>query len=358
MKKRILLTGLSSAAAISFYNSIPFNYYEFFLGDSDNSAPGLFLVSASHRVKLRHGGDDDFVDDLLNICSELKIDVVVPTNLTELLPIAESLPRFNEIGVKVLCENAETLRICNDKALLMEKCGNATFVPRSAIFNADFNENNWEFPVFLKPRVGSDFEGFGKINSAADLALKPLNPNLIVQEFITGAELSVDVLANENGKIIAAVSRGRLRNNSDIIATAQVFRYERLERYAAEVAEKIGVKYKAKIHFKISESGDPMLVSVKPYFNANVGFAVKSGVNIPLLTLRMILGSSLGDRPLSWKEADITRVKTGHSCEFFETFSDSERKKQEENSQPASQSGNYQATQSSLMYMDFSAMLN
>lgn len=318
MKKRVLLTGISGAAAVSFYKSIPRDKYEFFVAASETNAGGFSLVPESNRIILPCGSDEKFVENLLKTCVDNKIDVVIPTVDSELLPIAKSLVKFDEIGVKVLCESFETLQICKDKSQLIQKCGKPVFVPRSAIFDSTFNENDWTYPVFVKHRTSDDLNGFGKIDFSFELSSKPRNSNLLIQEYLPGVEFSVDVIANEDGEIVAAVPRERFKNNLEITATTRTLRNERLEIYAKVVARKIGLKYVANIQFKLDETGEPMVLGVKPHFLGNNGLTVKSGINMPLLSLQSILGEKTIDSNLQWNELEITRHRHDYFYEFQE----------------------------------------
>jgi carbamoyl-phosphate synthase large subunit len=318
MKKNILVTGAGGPAAISFFNAIPQDEYNFLMGDIDPFAAGIYLVPRENRVILKRGGDIDFVEHLLEICLLKNIDVLVPTVDCELLPVAEAGERFAEIGVKILSESAETLEICLDKNKLMERCADAVFVPRSAILDAKFDDSDWQYPLFAKPRSGSGSRGIVKIEHEHELEKLPHNSSLLVQEFLGGAEYSVDVLANETGEIIAAVPRERMKVDSGIAVTSRTLHNERLEVYAKAVARTIGVKYVANIQFKLNTDGEPRLLEVNPRFPGTMPLTVECGVNMPYLSLKSLLGESLGSEEIVWRETAMVRTWQEHYLAYNE----------------------------------------
>ena len=318
MKTNILVTGAGGAAAIAFFNAIPRGEYNFFMGDMDPFAAGLYLVPRAQRVILLRGDDYDFVEGLLEICVAKQIGLLVPTVDCELLPIAASLERFAAIGVRVLSETAETLQICLDKNALMEKCGDAAFVPRSAVLDRHFDAADWDFPLFLKPRSGSGSRGIVKVDAPRELSAQPRNSSLLAQEYLPGAEYSVDVLANGRGGILAAVPRERLKVDSGIAVASRVARNERLELYAKAIARKLNLKYVANVQFKLNAAGEPKLLEVNPRFPGTMPLTVKCGVNMPWLALQSALGKDIGAREIAWQELGMVRTWQEHFVESGE----------------------------------------
>jgi len=61
---------------------------DFFAGDIDPYAPGLYMVDRERRLILPRGDDPRFAQSLLELCREHEIDVLVPTVDSELIPLA------------------------------------------------------------------------------------------------------------------------------------------------------------------------------------------------------------------------------------------------------------------------------
>ena len=58
---------------------------------------------------------EQVIDNLLEICDEDHIDLVIPTIDTDLLVLSENKERFDAVDTKVLISAPEMVRICRDK---------------------------------------------------------------------------------------------------------------------------------------------------------------------------------------------------------------------------------------------------
>ncbi len=56
-----------------------------------------------------------YIDDLLTVCIEDKIDLVIPTIDTDLLVLSENKEKFETLGTKVMISAPDMIRICRDK---------------------------------------------------------------------------------------------------------------------------------------------------------------------------------------------------------------------------------------------------
>lgn len=59
--------------------------------------------------------DADYVFQLMRICEEDKIDLLIPTIDTDLLVLSQNAPKFDKIETKVLISKPDKIAICRDK---------------------------------------------------------------------------------------------------------------------------------------------------------------------------------------------------------------------------------------------------
>ena len=59
--------------------------------------------------------DPHYIDNLLEICNEDRIDLIIPTIDTDLLVLSENKGRFAGIGTRVMISSPDMIRICRDK---------------------------------------------------------------------------------------------------------------------------------------------------------------------------------------------------------------------------------------------------
>lgn len=312
---RILLTGAGGAAAVSFIKAVRGEPCVIHAGDMDPNAAGLYLVPAAQRHRLLAGADPRFVPHVLELCQRHAITVLVPTVDSELLGVAQAEAAFATLGVRVMVASAETLSMCLDKLTLLRACADIVPVGRFAPLDAAFSLDGWDLPVMVKPRSGSGSRGIEIIRSASQLDGLARDGSLLVQEFLPGEEYSVDVLAAGDGRVVAAVPRARMKVDSGIAVCARTLHDPELEDLASRVATRIGLRYTANIQFRRDARGRPVLLEVNARFPGTMPLTVESGVNMPVLSLRDVLGVPPPVGPLPFRDLAVVRY---WAEEFFD----------------------------------------
>ena len=231
----------------------------------------------------------------------------IPTVDSELLAVASAEEAFASAGVRLLVASPRTLTICLDKLALLRTCADTVPVGRYAALDSAFTPEHWDFPLIVKPRSGSGSRGIEIVRSSGQLVGHPRDGRMLVQEFLPGEEYSVDVLAGRDGRIVATVPRLRLKVDSGIAVTARTLHDPELEDFARRVATRIGLCYTANIQFRRDAHGTPVLLEVNARFPGTMPLTVHSGVNMPLLSLRHVLGDPLPPGPLPFGDVAVVR---------------------------------------------------
>jgi carbamoyl-phosphate synthase large subunit len=299
----MLITGAGGAAAISVHKALKHLPYRFFMADMDVHAAGLYLVEASQRLILPRGDNPDFVTALLKLVQEHQISVLIPTVEAEMIALAPHQDLFKYLGIKLMMPQSMPLEICLDKWKLMQAATGVVPVTQSKIYDEQTNLFALQFPMIAKPRRGAGSTGIFKINALSDLATIPQDGTYMLQKYLPGKEYSVDVLADENGKVYAAVPRERLKVDSGIAVAAKTVSHELLEGLAADLVEHLKLGYVVNVQFKCNANGIPCLLEINPRFPGTMPLTVASGVNMPLLALKMMFGY----------------LPTPQECQFTET---------------------------------------
>jgi carbamoyl-phosphate synthase large subunit len=298
---RVLVTGAGGPAAIAAMRSLGADpAVELVAADMDPWAAGLYLVPPASRTLVPAGAAPDFTDVLLARCRELGVHVVLPTVDAELRPLAGARARFLAHGVDLLLAPAAALDVILDKLALAKHCAGIVRVPRTEPLGAGTDPSSWTYPVVVKPRSGSGSRGFMTVATAAELAALDHAPGLLVQEYLPGAEFSIDVLAGADGQVIASVPRLRARVDSGVSVGGRTVHDAELESFGRVVAEATGITFVANVQAKRDANGRPALLEVNPRMPGTLGLTIASGVDMPRLALAALLGqpvpASLGFR--------------------------------------------------------------
>ncbi len=303
----MLVTGVGGPSGVGVMRAVMGPGVRIVAGDLDPYAAGLYLVPESQRRLLYRGDDPAFVDHILEICAADVVDVVVPTVDSELIPLARAKETFDERGVRLLLAQLETLETCLDKWTLVRHVGDVVRVPATTLANGDAALEDVPLPVIVKPRSGSGSRGIRLIRDRDELLRVERDGSQLVQEYLPGAEFSVDVLAASDGRVVAVVPRERLKIDSGIAVTARAVHDDALEASAAAVAEAIGLVGVANVQLKRAVDGEPALLEVNPRFPGTMPLTIAAGVNMPKLCLEEALGTPMPGQRIQFKETAMVR---------------------------------------------------
>ena len=165
--------------------------------DCSRYAPALYLADKQYIVP--RIDDPNYLNVLLDICRQEKINVVTTFIDPEIELLANNRDKFYALGVEVLAPYKETAELCFDKYkmfLKLKEIGIKTPLTFDAFndFYVAWKEKKIQFPVFVKPRTGSGSVGARKIFDIEQLKeAKIKEPDLIIQEYMNCEDLDADV---------------------------------------------------------------------------------------------------------------------------------------------------------------------
>ncbi|MEM7091791.1 MAG: ATP-grasp domain-containing protein [Actinomycetota bacterium] len=293
---RVLVTGAGGPAGVAVLRALA-TEAQLFAVDMDACAVGLYLylVGPERRSLVPAGHDPQFVDRLLELCDRWEIDVVIPTVDAELEPLAVRRAEFEAAGVDMMLGPIEALRTCLDKWELATAVADSPVrAPRTLLLDAGFDINavpSW--PAIIKPRCGSGSRGVRIIESSRDLEQVPMDGSHIIQEYLPGEELSVDVFVDRLGRLIGAVPRVRLKVDSGVSVAGRTLADPDAVALARYVAEAVGLRGPANVQCKRARDGRLALLEVNPRFPGSLPLTIASGFDIPRLALQDVRGEQL-----------------------------------------------------------------
>ncbi|SDP37012.1 carbamoyl-phosphate synthase large subunit [Nakamurella panacisegetis] len=301
-----MITGTGGPAGIAVLRSLSKRGdVQIVSADMDRLASGLYMVEPSCRRLVPPGLDPAFVDTLLDMCRADDIDVLFPTVDVELLPLARRRAEFAAIGTVIASPQVETLEVCLDKYELALRCSALVPTPRTDLLGPGAAVGR-SYPVIVKPRRGAGSRGVHLVASEAELLALGTDDDRIVQDYLPGAEFSVDVVCGLDGHVIAAVPRSRLRIDSGVAVAGETVHDEDIEQTARRVAVAVGMTTVANVQLRLDAAGTASLLEVNPRFPGSLPLTIAAGVDMPSLTLDMMVGINV-PRALDFSEVAVVR---------------------------------------------------
>lgn len=295
------------------------------VADADEEATGRFLHPAF--VPIPKATDEHFVDEILRVCRQYDIHIILPLVTRELFPLSKAKQAFAAQRVKVLVSPGEAIEKANNKAAcyrFLQQSG--VPVPRFHIVQTkeDFIHAAYELghpqqDFCFKPSVSNGSRGFRIVSDSIDessqlfdqkpyntyiaypialsiLSAKPF-PQLLVTEYLPGAEYSVDCLAQE-GRARLVVPRLRTKMINGISVKGTFVKDEAIIEYCRRIIEAIGLHGNIGIQVKKNASGEPLLLEINPRVQGTIVAGLGAGVNLPLLAVKQELGMPIEQNEL------------------------------------------------------------
>lgn len=264
----------------------------FFGTDFDQTSPASYFLDKVFNVPYKI--DKNYINIIHKICIENKIDLLIPLIDPELYLFAKYRDKFKKENIFVMVSNFSSIKIAYDKWKTFRFLNKYNLSTPSTILLKDYRLDNFlSLPLIAKPRTGSASKGIILINNIKQLENCILYKDYILQKYIEGDEITVDIFGNENGKCYEIVQRKRLKIRCGEVERGVTIKNNRL----FELSEKLVSKYKPNgvinVQFIIDNNSKPYIIEINPRFGGGYPLSYHAGANFPLLLLRLIKGEMI-----------------------------------------------------------------
>lgn len=246
---------------------------------------------------------EKYLIDLLEICKRFNIDVIFPIIDEEVELLAKNIGKLRELEIIPCVSNWQSVELCRDKILTYNKIKMS--IPEIAIESvklADYN-NQWEYPVFIKPIKGRASIGCLKVNTRRELEFysEQLNTNeYIIQKYYEGRILAVDTIRDaKNNEIVVIPREELLRNKNGCGTVVQIINDTNIENICARIANAFNLEGVFNAEFFLDESGYH-LIEINPRFSAGSDYTCMAGIDIVNSQLNVMTGENILNAPISY----------------------------------------------------------
>jgi carbamoyl-phosphate synthase large subunit len=263
-------------------------------GDASRLSPAMHRVDKPHV--LPPISSDGYLDALLTLVRRARIDLLIPLIDLELLLVAGAADRLAKARCQALISSERVVRTCRDKLATFEALETAGIdTPRTWSWRDAIKKTRHKFPYFLKPRSGSAAMGNYVVHNRRELEVfgrRVHDP--IVQEYVDGAEHTLDVYTGLDGKPRCVVPRKRLEVRSGEVSKGLIVKDPAIMAVGREVAEMLGeCRGVITVQCIVTPGRRIRVIEINPRFGGGVPLAIHAGADFP----RWILLELMGERP-------------------------------------------------------------
>lgn len=281
--------------------------------DTNSNAVGKELCDDFYKVySPAYHGFSMYEANLKDLIEDHKIDVIIPQTTDEVSALSCMHTAF--APVKIVCSLGNATSLVNNKWSLIKTASNLgvpcprTYYVRNshelegACFELGYPNNE----VVIKPSIGNGSRGVrivsAKVPSCEEFFTeKPdgmrcslthiskvltskgksqfLNRTLLVQEYLPGAEYTVDVYQDDDVTVTIPRRRDKIVNGISFENTVEM--RQDIIKYSTILAQNIpGLQYCFGFQFKLSSNGEPKLLECNPRVQGTMIVSTLAGYNM------------------------------------------------------------------------------
>lgn len=249
--------------------------------DCSSLAPAIYDADKHYIVPRMD--EPGYLDVILEICRNEKIDGVLSLIDPELSMLAEHEDDFRVVGTTVVGSSYDLCEMSLDKYQMYEwltthryPCAKS-YMDKDA-FYADVETGKISYPVFVKPARGSASIAISKVydKRTVDLLFAQAE-GLMIQEFLDGQEIGADVYVDMiSGEVVSIFTKKKLKMRAGETDKAVSFKdpvlFTLIERFVLEAG------YRGQIDIDIFDiNGSYYISEVNPRFGGGYPHAYESG---------------------------------------------------------------------------------
>ena len=260
--------------------------------DMAGTAPALAYCDYTRQVVAMK--DPCYIDNLMQICKNDHIDLLIPTIDTDLLILSKNKERFETIGTKVLISSPDFIQICRDKNKTSQ-----FFV--DCALHAPMTVNDWRkyesgYPAFIKPKDGSSSVNAFKVESVDELQVYAAQvEDYIVQPFINGREYTMDIFCDFEGTPISIVPRERLQVRAGEVLKTKITMDESMIIEAKAICNRFKPCGPLTVQLIRDTKGIDWFIEINPRFGGGAPLSMKAGARSAEIILKI-----LDDEPVEY----------------------------------------------------------
>lgn len=241
---------------------------------------------ADHFVKVKRATHPSYISDILKVCLEHDVKMIVPTIDTELQVLADYKKLFAAHDIHLIVSSADFVRKCRDKRKI-----NQFFKENGIPIPKPVNKYKPTFPLFIKPYDGSLSADTFLINGPEELTDYHMNnKKLLFMEYISKEdhdEYTVDMYYGRDHKVKCIVPRKRITIRAGEINKGKTC-YNSIIPFLKERLGYIegAVGCQTMQLFLNRHNGNITAIEINPRFGGGYPLSYLAGANYPAYLIR------------------------------------------------------------------------
>lgn len=278
-KINVLIFPSGAENAINVYDSLKYNIHFELFGLSSKEDHTSYIYDKEHyEIGNYNISDKSFFDNINEYIKRHNIKYLIPTH-DEIVYFLKKNEKL--INCTIIASDVQTCEIA------FSKCKTANYFKNESYYPKIYEENdNIEYPVFIKPDIGAGAKGTHKIENKEQLLKYVKDKKYLISEYLPGEELTVDCFTNKDGKLLFIGPRTRERITSGVSFKSKT---QEVTKEIEEIANSINqkLKFRGLWFFQLKKDKNNMykLMEISVRTAGTMALYRQNGINFALLSL-------------------------------------------------------------------------
>jgi carbamoyl-phosphate synthase large subunit len=249
-----------------------------FACDTSRETAGFYVSERiQHFITPRVLDDEEqYTGILLKKCIENNIDIIIPLMDFELPVLAQKKQLFRAKGIEIIISDFTVIDACLDKEKNYIFCNDKGIMVPESFFSLPVKGVN--FPLVLKKRRGSGSVDQKIINSMEELRFY-YTDEYMMQEYIDGVEIGMDVFNDLEGDFLHAAFREKLLMRAGETDKARSVYFPELEKLARNISASFKHVGNLDVDLIQDNTGKLFCIDFNPRFGGGYPLTHLSGFN-------------------------------------------------------------------------------
>lgn len=258
------------------------------------------LLDEVYLVPYPAEGESPLFSRLMEINKLTRLDIIIPSLDAEVIIYSSLKADLRKVGIRILVPDRAKVQ-ARSKQTLPEFCKRNNFnTPRTKIVY-DFQDIQYDKTIGYPSVLKGSFTDARKVDSLDEAGVffdrlsKEWGLPLIWQQFVSGEEYDVVVLADEKSEIIGKVAMKKFALTEKGKACAGITVGEKAILGLADDVVK-ALRWIGPLELELTRetsSGKLFILEINPRFPTWVYLAVAAGQNLPLAAVKLLLGKKV-----------------------------------------------------------------
>lgn len=262
---------------------------------TDSSSATAAFYMADKGFVVPPVGTRMYIPCLLDLCRVHRVKLVIPVTDLDLRSLSRQQEPFARIGTTVMIGSPASVLMCQDKARTARFLKRIGLGAIRTFTLAEFLQAPF-YPCFIKPIHGSASVGTARLNDEGDLRshLAIHGDLMLVQDYVSGAEYTLDIYRGRDGQVYSVVPRQRLAVRSGEVEKGLTVNDPELIEVGVHLGQHLeGIWGVVNAQCRRPAGGRAHVFEINPRFGGGAPLSIHAGADFP----RCVIEETLGKKP-------------------------------------------------------------